>query len=113
VAPPRGGVGLQAVTQVQEVRAAVQRELSVLEREGRCTIPAARGAFYFLLKIQSARAAMDMAERLIREHGVAVIPGNAFGLDRGCHLRVAYGALQMDTATEGIRRLVRGVQALA
>jgi len=42
-----------------------------------------------------------------------VIPGSAFGLDRGCHLRVAYGALQPDTAAEGIGRLVRGLRALA
>ena len=53
-----------------------------------------------------------MAEQLIREHGVAVIPGNAFGLERGCHLRVAYGALQKETATEGIGRLVRGLRTL-
>jgi aspartate/methionine/tyrosine aminotransferase len=53
-----------------------------------------------------------MAERLIREHRVAVIPGTAFGLDEGCHLRIAYGALQKDTAAEGLARLSRGIRAL-
>ena len=30
---------------------------------------------------------MDLAERLIREHRIAVIPGTAFGMDDGCYLR--------------------------
>jgi len=44
---------------------------------------------------------------------VAVIPGTAFGIASGCYLRVAYGALQKQTAAEGIGRLVRGLKALA
>jgi aspartate/methionine/tyrosine aminotransferase len=51
------------------------------------------------------------AERLIREHRVAVIPGNAFGLD-GCYFRIAYGALQKETVAEGIGRLVTGLRAI-
>ena len=98
---------------IAEMRAMVQRDLATLVEDGICEIPTAEGAFYFLLRVQSPRPALEMAERLVREHGVAVIPGNAFGLDRGCHLRVAYGALQKDTAAEAIRRLVRGLRALA
>ena len=55
---------------------------------------------------------MTLVERLIREHHVAVIPGNAFGLEDGCHLRVAYAALQRDTAAEGIGRLVGGLKKI-
>jgi len=55
---------------------------------------------------------MQLTERLIREHRVAVIPGTAFGLNEGCHLRVAYGALQKDTAAEGIGRLVEGLKKM-
>ena len=94
------------------VRALVQRELAPLAADGLCEIPPAQGAFYFLPRIRSDRPPLELAERLIREHGVAVIPGNAFGLDRGCHLRVAYGALQPATATEAIGRLVRGLRTL-
>ena len=39
---------------------------------------------------------MTLAERLIREHKVAVIPGPAFGMTDGCYFRVAYGALQKE-----------------
>ena len=94
------------------VRAIVQRELAGLVAEGRCAVPPADGAFYFLLRLPARRPAMEVAERLIREHGVAVIPGEAFGMERGCALRVAFGALPPDTAAEGIGRLVRGLRAL-
>jgi aspartate/methionine/tyrosine aminotransferase len=100
--------------EITEVRTSVQRALAPLVADGICEVPPADGAFYFLLRVrQSTRSPLEMAERLIREHGVAVIPGNAFGLQRPCQLRVAYGALQKDTATEGIGRLVRGLRALA
>ena len=55
---------------------------------------------------------MDLVERLVRDFGVAVIPGTTFGLNDGCYLRVSYGALTEETATEGIRRLVRGLRRL-
>jgi len=96
---------------IAEVRALVQRELAALVRDGVCEVPPAQGAFYFLLRVNSPRPPLELAERLIREHRVAVIPGSAFGLERGCHLRVAYGALQKETAQEGLGRLVQGLRA--
>ena len=55
---------------------------------------------------------MQIVERLISEHRVAVLPGTTFGLEKGCYLRVAYGALQTETAAEGIGRLVQGLQQI-
>ena len=78
-----------------------------------CRIPPAEGAFYILLKVESPLDAMTVAERLIREHRVAVIPGNAFGQEDGCYLRVSYGALEPASAETGIRRLTRGLRAIA
>ncbi len=77
-----------------------------------CTIPKADGAFYFLLKVRTQLGAMELVERLIREHGVAVIPGTTFGMEDGCYLRVAYGAIKEETAVEGIGRLVGGLQTI-
>jgi len=74
------------------------------------TVPDARGAFYLLLRIHSETDPMDLARRLIEEHKVAVIPGTTFGIQDQCLLRVAYGALQKETATEGIDRLVAGLK---
>jgi len=55
---------------------------------------------------------MLVAERLIREHHVAAIPGSAFGLRDGCHLRISYGALTLENASEGVGRLARGLRAM-
>jgi len=74
--------------------------------------PTADGAFYCLLKVHTTMDPMTLAERLIREHKVAVIPGTAFGLRDGCYFRVAYGALQKDTVAEGIGRLAGGLRAI-
>jgi aspartate/methionine/tyrosine aminotransferase len=97
---------------IAEVRRMVQRELAALSADGICEVPPVQGAFYFLLRVASQSSPMTIAERLIREHGVAVIPGNAFGLTTGCHLRVAYGALSASAISEGVGRLARGLRAL-
>jgi len=77
-----------------------------------CRIPPADGAFYLLLQVDTRIAGVDLVERLVREHGVAVLPGSAFGMTESCTLRVAYGALEKATVAEGIGRLVRGLRAL-
>jgi aspartate/methionine/tyrosine aminotransferase len=110
---------------VQEL--AVVRELvtqSLATLGSRVTVPTAAGAFYCLIRIDdtaftqaAARRGgrltpLDVAEMLIREHKVAVIPGTAFGMDDGCYFRVAYGALQRDTVAEGVGRLVDGLATI-
>jgi aspartate/methionine/tyrosine aminotransferase len=77
-----------------------------------CTMPKAEGAFYVLLKLNTQISAMTLTERLIQEHGVAVIPGTAFGMEQGCHLRVAYAALEPETVQEGCDRLVTGLRSI-
>jgi aspartate/methionine/tyrosine aminotransferase len=91
-----------------EVRGIVSAELRSLEPL--CTVPPADGAFYCFLRVNAEADPMTVAERLVREHRVAVIPGPAFGMRDGCYFRVAYGALQKDTVAEGIGRLVRGLR---
>ena len=93
-----------------KVREIVLNELDAVR--GFCHIPPAPGAFYVLLKVETEIDSLTLAERLIREHGVAVIPGLAFGLEQACYLRIAYGALDEATAGEGIRRLVSGLKAI-
>src|SRR5262245_1510149 len=75
-----------------------------------CDVPTAAGAFYCLLRIHTTMDAMTLAERLIREHRVATVPGTTFGLADGCYLRVSYGALAADTVDEGVGRLVEGLK---
>lgn len=76
------------------------------------TVPPSQGAFYFLAKVRAEIDDLALTERLIREHKVAVIPGGTFGIAEGCFLRIAYGSLRMETAVEGIDRLVKGLRAI-
>ncbi len=55
---------------------------------------------------------MEITCRLIRDHKVAVIPGHTFGMTGGCYLRVAFGALEKNLATEGISRLTNGLRSI-
>ncbi|MGZ8975421.1 pyridoxal phosphate-dependent aminotransferase [Methylomagnum sp.] len=95
---------------IRRVRGLVLDELRAVEDV--CRIPSAEGAFYILLKIETELDSMALAQRLIREYQVAAIPGNAFGLEDGCYLRIAYGALEPETAAAGMGRLVTGLRRM-
>lgn len=77
-----------------------------------CDAPRTAGAFYCLLRLHVRADALRVAERLVREHRVAVIPGTAFGLAESCHLRVSFGALDAATVEEGVDRLAHGLRAI-
>lgn len=80
--------------------------------KGDCQLYPTQGAFYFLLKIDTAMTGLEVGEYLARSHGVATVPGEAFGLSSGCFLRIAYGALDSARFREGLARLARGIDAL-
>ena len=98
---------LKAMTATRRI---IQRALNGLGEL--ITLPRSDGAFYFLLWVRTDMDAMTLAERLIREHGVAVIPSTAFGLTTGCYLRISYGALDEEVAAEASRRLVHGLRCI-
>lgn len=82
------------------------------EIAGFCAAPMTDGAFYIFARLASPLDPLALVERLVRDHKVAAIPGTAFGVSEGCTLRVAFGALDKATASEGIGRLVRGLKAI-
>ena len=108
----RAGAGYcrAQVERLASVREMVMNELAALDD---ClVIPPADGAFYFFLKLDAEMKPLALVERLVNEHGVAAIPGNAFGMEDGCYLRVAYGALRPETVAEGVGRLARGIKTI-
>ncbi|MGB3760904.1 MAG: pyridoxal phosphate-dependent aminotransferase [Rivularia sp. (in: cyanobacteria)] len=96
------------IQKIAEVRELVIESLKRLE--GICTIAPADGAFYFFLKVNAQIDDFELVKQLISQYHVAVLPGTTFGMNQGCYLRVAYGALQKETAKEGIERLVNGLR---
>jgi len=108
----RPGVGYcrEKLCMTNEVREIFLNELSSIR--DLVTVPRADGAFYFLLRVHTDLDSMKLVKRLIEEHKVAVVPGMTFGMVDKCYLRVAYGALQKETAAEGIGRLVSGLKKI-
>jgi len=78
-----------------------------------CTVAPAEGAFYLFLKVNTKMDAFELAKKLIEVYRVAVIPGTTFGMDRGCYLRVAYGAIDLETAKIAMSRLVKGLRSIS
>lgn len=100
----------QKLQMTAEVRRIVLNELETAA--DLVTVPRADGAFYFLLRVHKDTDSMQLVRQLIERFKVAVIPGDTFGMKDKCYLRVAYGPLHKDTATEGITRLVRGLKEI-
>jgi aspartate/methionine/tyrosine aminotransferase len=78
-----------------------------------CETADVRGAFYYFVRVKTRLDSMTLAERLVREHRVAIVPGEAFGVTDECAIRVSFGALDEATVDEGLSRLTTGIKALA
>jgi aspartate/methionine/tyrosine aminotransferase len=62
------------------------------------------GAFYFFVDVRSFGSSLEIAERLLAERRVIVIPGEAFGPGGAGFLRVSYAATEEHIRT-GVRAL--------
>lgn len=78
----------------------------------RVEAPRPDGAFYLFLRLRTALPEMTIVERLIAEHGVAVMPGSTFGTDGTPSIRIAYGALEEAAVAKAMGRLVAGLSQL-
>ena len=59
-----------------QVRHMVLEELAAVQDI--CAVPPATGAFYLLLRLESHLSSMEVVEKLVRDFGVALIPGSTF-----------------------------------
>jgi aspartate/methionine/tyrosine aminotransferase len=100
----------EKIAEIASVRELVLNELKAAAEF--CAVPAADGAFYFLVRVNTSLSPMGVTERLVSGHRVAVIPGGAFGFESGCFVRLAYGALDRATALEAVGRFVRGIKKI-
>jgi len=98
------------IATLSAARLAVREALDTLAP--RITTTPARGAFYWLLRVERGGDPLALAMRLIERHRVAVLPGSAFGETAQCLLRVSYGALAQAQVQAGVGRLVEGLRAL-
>jgi aspartate aminotransferase len=76
----------------------------------RCPTP--RGAFYAFPNVQAfGRSSADLAELLLEDAGVAVLPGTAFGRNGAGYLRLSY-ANSMDNIDKALNKMARTLAAL-
>lgn len=98
------------VAKLQETVGVRTLVLEALSKLGHAVkTPDARGAFYFLIRPRTKMNPMHVVEQLVSKHGVAVVPGTAFGVEDCCALRVSYGSLTMETGRAGLDRLTSGL----
>lgn len=100
----------EKLSHIHNIRNELLEELSCLGDF--CQYPLRSGALYLLLKLDTELSDMDVTQYLIENHQVAVIPGHTFGMGDHCYIRVSYGALDKESAAEGIQRLISGLKAL-
>jgi aspartate/methionine/tyrosine aminotransferase len=76
----------------------------------RCLKP--ESTFYAFPNISSfGLSSWDFAKYLVKEHKVAVVPGNIFGKAGEGYVRLSFAA-SIEQLEEGIARIRRGLQAL-
>ena len=70
------------------------------------------GAFYAFPSIESSGlSSQDFAERLLKQEGVAVVPGDVFGESGEGHIRCSY-ASSIEQLQEAIKRMKRFMDTL-
>jgi aspartate/methionine/tyrosine aminotransferase len=65
-----------------------------------------QGAFYAFFKVEGLTNSTAFTTRLVRDTGLALTPGVAFGEAGEGYIRMCFAASE-ETVAEGLRRLVR------
>jgi len=65
-----------------------------------------------LLTVDTELEDMTLVTRLVKEFGVAVLPGSTFGINNPCTLRLSFGGLDAESVAVGVGRLVQGLKAI-
>ncbi|MCY1209904.1 Aspartate aminotransferase [compost metagenome] len=79
-------------TLVQRSAAGRQIICSALDRLPNVSVVWPEGTFYFFFSIQGMSSGYEMARRILRETGVGLAPGSAFGQEGEAYLRVCFAA---------------------
>ena len=97
---------------LNNIRSLIRSRLTELEEENLANISPSSGALYYLIRPKSDLSSIEYASDLVRKHKIATIPGEAFGLKQECQLRLSFGALDTQNASEGIDRLISGIKEI-
>ena len=97
---------------VEEVtRPNQQKVLAAVRAGGAPNVVGGAGAIYLMVNIPGSQDDMEFVKFMIKEYGVAVIPGVAHGMPGW--IRVAYANVNAEICDEACRRLEAGMKAWA
>jgi aspartate/methionine/tyrosine aminotransferase len=88
--------------------------LDPLRAQGLIGAAASAGGFYLFVPLDAERARNggEVAQRLVLEHGVAVVPGEAFGMEKRPFLRLSYGNIPPAAMAADAPRLAAALAAV-
>ena len=98
------------LNKIEYVRNTLYAELKTIKNI--CSTPLTMGAFYFLIKLKTELTGVEVVDKLVSKYKIAVIPGETFGMNNGCYLRVSYGSLNKKMSHTGIQRLIKGLKEI-
>ncbi len=78
---------------------------AALKKTDKLTMVSPSGGYFAFLKIHGTIDDYELAVRLVKEAGVAVVPGSAFGLGGAGHIRISFGC-EPKQLKEGLARLI-------
>jgi aspartate/methionine/tyrosine aminotransferase len=68
------------------------------------------GTMYVFLRVEGMKDSLAFCKRLVREHGLGLAPGSAFGPEGEGYLRWCFAA-ENDKLADGVARLRRALEA--
>jgi len=98
------------LNKIENIRNKLYSQLTAINNI--CTVPLTMGAFYFLIKLKTRLTGVEIVDKLINTYKIAVIPGETFGMNDGCYLRVGYGSLDEKMSEIGTQRLIKGLKEI-
>ncbi|WP_461466050.1 pyridoxal phosphate-dependent aminotransferase [Melaminivora sp.] len=107
----------QGEAHVAQLRAGLadsrQRLVQALRAIPGVQVPDAGGAMYAFFRLEGQSDSLTLAKRLVREAGLGLAPGNAFGPEGQGWLRWCHATADHARLLEGVRRLEAFVQTAA
>lgn len=79
--------------------------MEAMKQTNKLQLGTPQGSYFAFPKLMFEENDYDLAVSLIKEAGVAVVPGSAFGQGGEGHIRISYGC-EEDQLREGLKRLI-------
>jgi aspartate/methionine/tyrosine aminotransferase len=103
------GAALSVPALVERLRVCRDRLISDLARLPRVEVSPARGGLYAFLRIDGENDSMALAKRLVRQVGLGLAPGVAFGPEGEGWLRWCFASRDPERLSRGVERLAGAI----